>query len=48
MEAGETTDAYRILVGNLKGRCHLGDLSKDGRITLNKGVAWIQLAQDRI
>jgi hypothetical protein len=27
-------DSYRILVGNLKGRDHLGDLGIDGRIIL--------------
>jgi hypothetical protein len=31
---GELRKAYRILVGGLKGRSHIGDLTMAGRITL--------------
>ena len=46
--------AYRVLVGNLKARNHLKDLSIDFSIMLkhledavHKGVDWILLAQVR-
>ena len=46
--------AYRVLVGNLKGRNRLEDLSTDLSIILKhleeavwEGVDWIHLAQDR-
>jgi hypothetical protein len=46
-----------MLAENMKGRCNLGDLGKDGRIMLTgilkkigfKGVVdWVQLVEDRI
>jgi hypothetical protein len=30
----ETKRAYEILIGKSKGRCHLGDLRSDEKITL--------------
>ena len=52
---GERRGVYRVLVGNLKERGHLGDPGVDGRIKLRwiflqevgcGGMDWIQLAQD--
>jgi hypothetical protein len=47
-------NAYKIMVGKLKGRCHSEDLGVDGTIILEwileeiglEGVDWINLAQD--
>jgi len=52
---GERTGIRRVLVGNLREKDHLGDLSVDGRIILrlifrkwDRGcLDWIELAQDR-
>jgi len=44
-------NSYRILVGRLKAKDHLGDLSIGGRIYLkeieNEGMDWICLPQGR-
>ena len=52
---GERRGVYRVLVGNLRERNHLGGPGVDGRITLRwifrkwdmMGMDWIELAQDR-
>jgi hypothetical protein len=50
---GETINAYKVLVGNLKEMDHKKDLGVDGnhilKWTINRGdgVDWIHLAQDR-
>jgi hypothetical protein len=50
---GERRGVYRVMVGELEGRDHLGDSGIDGRIILrwifrkwNVGD-WLNLAQDR-
>jgi hypothetical protein len=45
------TDAHKIVVGELKGRCYVRDMDVDVRIILKCvlqiwGSDWIQLAQD--
>jgi hypothetical protein len=52
---GETRNAYRILVGNPKGKRQLGrlirrwvdNISMDHREIGRDGMNWIHLAQDR-
>jgi hypothetical protein len=56
---GESRGVYRVLVGNLRERDHLGDPGVDGRIIYNcilrwdlhevgcGDMDWIELAQDR-
>ena len=49
---GERRCVYRVLVGKLEGKDHLGDPGVDGRIILNWmfrkwSMDWIELAQDR-
>jgi hypothetical protein len=44
----EMRNGYRLLLENLNGRYHLGDLGVDGRMFEYEGVNWIYLAQDRI
>jgi hypothetical protein len=49
----ERRGAYRVLVGNLRGKAHVEDMDVDGRITLkwifkvwDADMNWTNLAQD--
>jgi hypothetical protein len=50
---GDTKNAYKILVKNIKGRCHLGDIGWEDNIKTYfkemwcNGVDWVHAAQGK-